>query len=285
MSFRLILDSGAYSAWTSKSKISLNDYTQFCLANQSQFDYIVNLDVIPAEFGQVGIPEKERERSAKEGWINFLKMIDAGIPQNKIIPVFHQEENFRWLKKMMLKSKYIGISPANDRNTPQKIEWLDECMKYVCNEYGMPIVKFHGFGITSVKILRRYPFYSADSSTWVKFSRYGTILIPKTNKNQWRYDKNPIPIQVTKRASSRKEDNWKHFDSIPKEAQDVVVKYVTEKGFEMGESKFDDKKEIAIRSGVRNSHRIRDLINLQFFIDLEKNLPKWPSRYEGGGGF
>lgn len=279
MTFNLILDSGAFSAWTKKTNISVKDYTDFCIKHLDNVEYIVNLDVIPGEFGKFDMTDKEIDKAALTGWKNYLYMIKR-LPPEKIIPVFHQGEKFKWLQRMIDHCNYLGLSPANDRSTEEKIDWLDQCMRYVCDDKGMPIVKFHAFGVTSVRILRWFPWYSADSASWVIFSRYGTILVPQHDPmNKRLYDKAPMTIQVTKRAASIKERGYKHYDNMPEEAQVIIRKYIFDMGFKIGNSKIKDDKEVIIREGVSNNHRMRDLLNLCFFLGVQKQMPEWPWKY------
>jgi hypothetical protein len=34
-------------------------------------------------------------------------------------------------------------------------------------------IKIHGLGVTNVKLLEKYPFYSTDSTSWLSMGRYG----------------------------------------------------------------------------------------------------------------
>jgi len=271
MRFNLILDSGAFSAWTKEKPINVETYIEFIHNHHEKFTYIVGLDVIPATFGQTSISALEQEDAARRGWLNYLTMVERGVPDNKLLHVFHMGESFKWLKKAIYKMDYIGLSPANDCNTKQKIRWLDECMEYVLED-GDPVVKFHGFGVTSMEIMHRYPWYSVDSSSWVTFSRFGTILIPFLNAlGEFIHIRPPNTVQVTLRAPSRKENNLKHFNNLPIEMKAIIAKYIEDNGLPIGKSKMVDGKEEVIRHGVVNNHRLRDLLNLFFYVDGAKS--------------
>lgn len=266
-----MLDSGAFSAWTKQTKVDLDGYIDFILENDGCFDYIVGLDVIPSYVGAHKITSLEQEEAATQGWINYLHMVERGVSSDHLIHVFHMGESFKWLKKAMNKMDFIGLAPAKDVRTPEKIRWLNECMDYVCKN-GEPIIKFHGFGVTSTDILHRYPWYSVDSSSWVTFSRYGTILIPYAKANgDWNYRKPPHSIHITRRSPSRKEDSLKHYDNMPAEMKTVVMQYVTSRGLKIGKSYMQNGKEIVVREGVASNHRQRDLLNLMYYIDAAKS--------------
>ncbi len=284
MSFNLILDSGAFSAWTKKKPVDIDEYAKFCLEHLDDVEYIVNLDVIPGEPGAISedqLSAKQINKAAENGWDNYQKLMGLGIPRDKLIPVFHQGEDFTWLQVMRHASNYVGLSPANDRTTNEKMEWLDKCMTFVCDTKGTPHVKFHGFGVTSVRILLEYPWYSVDSASWVMFSRYGTILVPKIDDNgNCRYDTAPMTVQVTLRAPTIQKKGYQHYDGMNRYAQEVIRKYIYDKGFKLGKSFMKNDEEVIVHRGVCNDHRQRDLLNLQFYIDLGKRIQPWPWKYK-----
>jgi len=257
MTTKIMLDSGAFSAWMKQKKISLNDYIQYIKKNEEYVDYIVNLDVIPGSFGKKNLSKKDIKKSAKLGWKNYKKIINSGINESKIIHVFHQDEDFKYLKQMMNKMDYIGISPANDRTTNEKIEWLNKCMKYILNKKGRPIIKFHGFAVTSLPLILKYPWYSIDSTSWVTFGRYGAILMPKTTLGRLDYRKPPNVIFVSDK-STKKDIVGKHIDSVSKYERKKIKEYIEEMGFSFSKLTSDGLE--------------RDRFNMKFYLEIEKTL-------------
>ena len=64
----LLIDSGAFSAWTQGKEINLvDDYIDFCLQYIDIADAVLNLDVIPGRPYKKLTPE-EYEKSAEQGW-------------------------------------------------------------------------------------------------------------------------------------------------------------------------------------------------------------------------
>lgn len=293
----LILDSGAFSAWTRKSQIDIDEYIRFCKDNLSYIDYIVNLDVIPGSPGQKNLPAFEIERSASKGYENYLYLIKSGLPKEKIIHVFHQGEKFKWLKKMVAEMEYIGLSPANDRTTSEKIVWLDLCMRHVLDKQGMPIVKFHGFAVTSLVLLVRYPWYSVDSTSWCMTSRLGAVYVPRRKDNKWCYRDEVLIVSVSSR-SPNKQIEGKHIDFFPPEIKKEIFSYFEEKGYCLGKSNFRrESKNYKLKKnerwfgkevegfreveeieeqGLCNNYKERDNLNIDFFLDFEKNQEMWP---------
>lgn len=302
----LMLDSGAFSAWTKQTEIDIDKYIAFCLEHLSYIDYVINLDVIPGKFGQKDLPAEERERSAIIGWKNYQYMLEKGIPKEKLIHIFHQGENFKWLKKIANAMPYIGLSPANDRTTAEKMQWLDQCMEHVCDDKGMPKVKWHGFAVTSLRLMLRYPWYSADSTSWVMTSRMGSVYIPRYKDGQWIYDEDSWKITVSTRSPG-KSDAGKHFDNLPNNVQDKIMEYLSMKGYVLGKSEFkrvsaknyklkenekwngkeanDNTREVEmiIEDGLCNNYKLRDEVNIIYFLDLEKSMPEWPWAFKSKG--
>ena len=278
----LILDSGAYSAWTKKIDINIEEYKDFIMEYIDVFDYVVNLDRIPGEYGRMGT-EEERETSAAIGYQNYWYLISNGVPKQKLIHVFHQDERMFWLERMIQEMEYIGIAPSKDRNTIQKREWLDKCMKVACRSDGYPKIKFHAFGVTSIELLRKYPWYSADSSSWMAFSKYGAVLIPRTDGRYYDYTRTPYTIFLSIKSPKRLMEG-RHFDSLSPMQQEKVIEYIERKKFILGSSTTDENgKEVIIEEGLRNNGILRDQINMMFYIDFAKSIPPWPWRYKFNG--
>lgn len=290
---QLFIDSGAFSAWNNDAIINLDDYIHFCKSHINDIDIVANLDVIPGKPFQK-LTKTDIEFSAKQGWSNYKKMLRAGIPAEKLIHIFHQGEEFKWLKRLVNYGTYIGLSPANDKTTSQKKDWLDRCMEYVTDAEGFPIVKFHGFAVTSVTLMLRYPWFSVDSASWAATSRMGGIIIPVYYGKKWDFSKNPWIIGLT-RKSPHKNSKLKHFDHLPPNIKQIALTYINETGYVLGSSKlctvdetYKLKKgveywhtkptiiEKVIETGLSNNHQMRNEINIIFFQNVVKQVPKWP---------
>lgn len=230
----LILDSGAFSAWKKKESLTVEQYISFIERNKPALHEYVNLDVIPGEWGRVGTPE-DVERSAAKGYENLLKMRAAGL---EAMPVYHMGERLYWLERMIGDGfTYIGISPANDRTTAQKVEWLDWVYGYLCGSSGFPEIKTHGFGVTALPLLFRYPWYSADSVTWLLVGGYGGILVPKAlPEGGYDYTQSPLVVAVSEKSTFSKgiDESLKHFKSMGEQSKAYIRNYIEDEGFDLG---------------------------------------------------
>jgi len=151
----LMLDSGAFSAFTQKKEIDVQKYCDFIRANEQYISKSVNLDVINPQ---------DPEVAAAAGMDNFLIMKDRGI---NAMPVFHARESWKWLDQMLALTDYIGLSGTSLVSPVEDRAWHRLIWNYVTDKDGYPIAKFHSFGNTSEYMLLTMPFYSADSATWM----------------------------------------------------------------------------------------------------------------------
>lgn len=178
----IMIDSGAFSAWTLKTQIDIDKYADFCqrLQKRPENFYFVNLDVIPGVWG-LRPTKDEIEHSAQQGWKNMEYLESKGI---KVLHIFHQHEDFKWLDKLVEHQEYIGISPANDLQKGRRMQWLDKVFSRI-----KATRKTHGFGVAAKEIIYRYPWYSLDSVSWkapcmwgrsstVNFNKIGLIKTP-----------------------------------------------------------------------------------------------------------
>ncbi len=201
----MMLDSGAFGAWTRGESIDVEDYIAFVREYGDLFHSVVNLDVIPGDFGRKKTP-RDVDFAAEASYENLQAMKEAGIPA---VPVFHQGEEWRHLFRLLDDGEpYIGISPSGD-SISMSHGWFDDVFDRITDSSGMPYVKTHGFGVTAVPVLRKYPWYSFDSVTWVIKSGYGCIFVPPLKDgldSEYNYDANPISVWVT--GAPRKNDRY-----------------------------------------------------------------------------
>lgn len=205
----LMLDSGAFSAWTHGDTLVLEEYIEYAKERAHLVDTVVNLDTIPGRPGEKRTPE-QLEQAAQQSYETLQVMKKAGVPA---IPVFHQGEDFKWLIRYIEEGEpYIGISPSGDV-IKFDTDWFDECFRLCTNDEGNPIVKTHGFGVSSPTTLMRYPWYSADSATWALKSGYGSILIPQYDgcgdpRKGAKPDYSKVPSTVFVTGVSRDSDRF-----------------------------------------------------------------------------
>jgi hypothetical protein len=90
----------------------------------------------------------------------------------------------------MKTSNYIGISPANDVSLKSRINWLNKVYSIVKNTH-----KTHILGLTSTKVLKTFPCYSADSIKWKSGPIWGNVIDVK--------NKSPLSVYITRSSVER----------------------------------------------------------------------------------
>lgn len=253
----LFLDSGAYSAMTQGVSIDIDEYISFIKKNKKYIDVYACLDVI-------GDP--------KQTYKNQLYMESKGL---KPLIAFHRGEDYKWLQKYIDKYDYVALGGlAGKGDSVQNLQrHLDKCFEMICDpKTGMPKLKIHGFGVTSVRILVRYPWYSVDSTSWVLSGRFGGVLVPKKKNGKYDFYQTPHKIDVSDKSSSI-QTKGKHITTFSPVEKKAILKYFKEKGYSLGKSERDGT---AIKPGLCNDYKLRDELNIIYYLDLEEALPKWP---------
>lgn len=193
------------------------------------------------------------------------------------LPVWHFGTDEKWLKHYMDAGyDYIGIGGMVPNPYSVLRPALDHIFrKYICDEHGIPKVKIHGFAATSIPLMVRYPWYSVDSSTWIKTAAFGQIIVPRCINDKYDYTITPHKIEVSIKSPKRAKGG--HYDLAPRPVQKYIREYVESNGFEMGESHLDDNgNEVIDKTGVRNCYKQRCNLNMRFYIGLQNAMPAWP---------
>lgn len=162
----LMLDSGAFSAFTQKTEVNLKEYTDFCVANKQYISQVVNLDMI-----NPGQPEA----AAAAGMENFLYMKSKGVDA---MPVYHAREPQRYLDQMIDLTDYIGLSGTSLVSPVEDKAWHHLTWAYITDRHGLPVVKTHSFGNTSDYMALNFPWTTMDSATWmIQAGRAGRVKL------------------------------------------------------------------------------------------------------------
>lgn len=169
----LFVDSGAYTANTKGVVIDLDLYIAYLNDCKGRFEVIAPLDVIPDSTleSQLAAP--------KQSWENYLIMKERVIDGDHVIPAFHMGEDFMYLKQILdAGTEYMALGGMVGSTTKDKIAWYEKCFRIV-RESDNKNIKIHAFGMTSLKLLEMYPFYSADSTSWLMTAAMGNVMTTK----------------------------------------------------------------------------------------------------------
>lgn len=241
----VFLDSGAYSAFTKKIKIDIDEYITFIKRYEKYLEVYSVLD----DINDPVVTYQNQKYMEKQGL--------------KPLPCFHYGEDIYFLKKYLKDDyKYLALGGMVPVSNPNLKIWLNNLfLNYLTNKEGYPIIKVHGFGLTGVDLLVRYPWYSVDSTSWVMTGRFGAVFVPIFRNGKYDYEKTPHKVTVSDKSPKQKQEG-QHYNTFNSAVQKQIDFYFTTKGYLFKELSEDYKK--------------RDELNIIYFLDLEKNLPDKP---------
>jgi hypothetical protein len=207
-SARVFLDSGAFSSFTLGQEI---DIVGYC-------DYIKrNSDIIRNEDGVMMASVLDGIGDPLLTYRNQLTMEALGA---KPLPCFHAGEDEKYLEWYVQNYEYITLGGMVGSSTKSLCVWLDRMWdRYLVDGSGRPRLKVHGFGITAIPIMERYPWYSVDSSSWIQSTSFGTIVTPQHG-----------PMSISDKSPSR-HDAGQHISNLSPIEQDYVLQLLEKAGF------------------------------------------------------
>jgi hypothetical protein len=208
MEIKIMYDSGAFSAKKHDITIDIDDYIPAVRKHVDKLDYYVNLDVIG---------------DGETSYQNYLYMRSEGLAP---IPVYHLNTPIKYLEFYMEQTDYIGIGADNKWITASTRHTLDYLFrKYFTDSAGFPIIKVHALGLSSIPILRRYPWHSADTTAPFQNSFRGSVVIPRKRNGKYRYDMPPKIVSI----SPRKLRASNHISNLSADDRKAVLNYMAEK--------------------------------------------------------
>jgi hypothetical protein len=199
----VILDSGAFTfmqavANGEKVDMDINEYADLYHTEIERFGHVftacAELDV-HAHFSQ-----KQMEDIRDH-------LTDKGVT---MLPVMHGEpvdyyKDLGWFDKYA----YMAVGSAMiGRNKPSPL-----LLDYFSNARKTGTL-LHGFGVTTVDALRKMPWYSVDSTTWLGGTRYGNTMVFQNGRLRY-YDYKKK--EVRKRFKKRFEENSLIWGDIERE--------------------------------------------------------------------
>lgn len=153
----LFADSGAFSAATLGTTISLAEYTAWLRDWNPLIATAATLDVI-------GDPQATAR--------NTDTLHSAGLP---VLPAFHIGTPFPVLEQLCTEYRYLALGGMvpHSKDSTAVMRWLVRCFQIAAASGTV----FHGFGQTRLATIAALPFYSVDSSSWSSGARYGAITL------------------------------------------------------------------------------------------------------------
>ena len=267
----IFLDSGAFSQLTIGKKYYkehggdrwgyfysaefhkyMDSYAKFIEKYKKAIDFYANLDVI---FN----PELT--------WNNQKYLEEKYNLQP--VPILHYGTDTSWIQKYLENGyDYIGIGgkPAY-LGVSQHMKWLDKVFNIICdNPKRLPSVKTHGFGISSIRLWLRYPWWSIDSSSVSKKAAYGWILVPFFRKGRFIFDRPPLHISMSEK-SPLMTDRGRHFTTLTGAEKRIILRWLDYIKIPLGNE---------CEPGVINNLEMRRIALFYFYEYAKEAIPKWP---------
>lgn len=248
----IFLDSGAFSMFTQGIQVDLKAYAQYIKDNQDIIHVASSLDVIGQGHEQ-------------DSYDNVKTLESYGV---RIQPVHHARDQDHWLQKYLDEGyDYIFLGGMVPESTDYLRRWLDRMWeKYLMHPDGSPRVRVHGFGLTQIELMQRFPWFSVDSTSWVMTSRFGGIYLDFPADNIY-FPKGRIEkVQFSSRSGNIKEFD-RHYDNCPLDIQRAIRQRVEELGYRVED--------------LRENYGWRDRFNVEFFKRFQKRPSQLSWRGQG----
>lgn len=242
----LFIDSGAFSVAHKGITVDIDNYIERINAN-TQIPIWVELDVIPYP----ELNSTTAKESSDASWKNYMYMRERVSDEVTLLPLYHFGEPKDALRRILNTpvngklASYIGVGGRHGVSTELQKFYFNEVFHIIQNSDN-PNVRVHAFGITILDVLEKFPFYSADSTSWLKFGVYGQIIT--------KYG----PIMISDR-SQISPDNLKW---LPEEAQQVILNEIEKGGFTLEE--------------LQNDYTARLRFNIDYYLN-------WAEHYQYKG--
>lgn len=205
---KVFLDSGAFTAFTKGVEVNLEDYCKYVVDNQ---------DLIIQDDGQLCFSVLDAIGDAQATYDNQIRMERLGA---RPLPCYHYGEDPRWLEWYIHNYPYVTIGGMVPISKQELIPWLDRLWSTILTDgAGNPKCKIHAFGITTMDIFHRYPWYSVDSATWVNSAGFGMIQIPFLGA---------FPVSE---HSPEVKNAGRHLDNLPPPQRDSVLRLIAGRGY------------------------------------------------------
>jgi hypothetical protein len=155
----------------------------------------------------------------------------------------------------------------------------------LCDETGKPKIKIHGFGIGNVKLLVKYPWYSVDSTSWVRHGGFGKVWFPAQKNNKFDFI-NGYGI-ICSIDTPIKNRNTQHFCGMNKQEKENAKRWLKKIKIPLGNLKQKEIKGLGeieekqiTEIGILNYSYYRYVANIWYFIYLQNQINSMDIRFK-----
>lgn len=248
---KLFIDSGAFSVAHAGKTVDIDTYIKY-INDNPEIPIFVELDVIPFPV----LNATTAKECCEATWNNYLYMKERVTSPCHLLPLYHFGEPKDALRRILNTEvdgklpEYIGIGGRHGVATELQERYFNEIFAIV-QRSDNPNVKIHAFGMTILRVLEQYPFYSADSTTWLQLGINGNILT-----------KSYGIVTVSERTKFNKDNG----NAFPQEAKDKLIEEIESMGYTLEE--------------VSTNYKKRLMFNIDVLLDWAKNYKyKGPKKF------
>lgn len=248
---RLFIDSGAFSVAHNGKTVDIDQYIEY-INNRPDIPIFVELDEIPFP-----VLNSTTAKQCSEGsWKNYLYMKERVTTDCYLLPLYHFGEPKEGLRRILNTEvngklpEYIGIGGRHGVSTKLQDKYFHEIFSIIQASKN-PNVKVHAFGMTVLNLLEKYPFYSADSTTWLQLGINGNINT-----------KSRGIVTISERGKHNKDN----AANLPADVRQAVEKELAEYGYTFEE--------------VATNYKARLKFNIDIMLEWAKNY-----QYKGKKSF
>lgn len=240
----------------------VDDYAAFVKAHKEGIDYYANVDVI---------------FNPELSWKALKYMED----KHKLspVPVIHCGTDMSWVKRHLDEGyEFLGIGGLGQGVTRRAfLSWGNVLFTLLCpGPKRLPIVRTHGFAMTSWRLMRRYPWWSVDSASWIKMASFGNLLIPHKRRGVYTFDVEPHNVIVSMVDMAGKKD--KHLLARSPSEQKIIREWLDEIEVPYGKTDSDGNM---VEWGVCSHYGPRRIANLIAFKRMADSVPEYPWPFGG----
>lgn len=154
---RLMVDSGAYTAWTKGHQVTVDEYAEYLQRNEGGWDYAISLDVIG-------------------DWKASARQTDALLAMNiPVMPVFHYGSPLSEFDRLAALSPYVCAGGMKPLAYQQKA--MTGYLKMLVDRGKDRGAVIHALGVGGVNTIVKSGVYSCDSSTVSMAPLAGGIVV------------------------------------------------------------------------------------------------------------
>lgn len=250
---KLIVDSGAFTAWTKGAQLNVDEYINWLNANKEHIYLAGQVDSIPGKFRQTPTVQ-EVEEAAQKTYDNYWYMRERLDNPDMLLYTFHVGEPFRFLEQVLQHPgiKYIALGGMVGKNEKTKENFSQRCFEIIQKSKN-PNVKVHAFGVTTPSILQKFPFASGDSTGWIMtgssgqiYSKYGQLDFSQNSRNTEKsvFNLSPDAYQIVVKEVERFGYTMTELEESYKCRMCYNIKYLYELSQQLKSKQFKAKKRL-----------------------------------------